>query len=71
MYAIEFEATVNNGIIEIPEKYRAKVMRNVKVILLAEDVTEKKASVIDTLLESPIQISDFTPFERNEIYERS
>jgi len=35
--AIEFKAKVDKGIIEIPEKFKNKLGREVRVILLLED----------------------------------
>ena len=69
MEAIEFKAKIKNGIIQIPEKYKQKIGNTVKVIL----ITEKKAKqtdIIDKLLANPIKSKDFSPFSREEIYER-
>ncbi len=69
MEAIEFKAKIKNGIIQIPEKYKQKIGNTVKVIL----ITEKKAKqtdIIDKLLANPIKSRDFSPFSREEIYER-
>jgi hypothetical protein len=37
MYAIEFEATVRNGKIEIPPEYTSRFSSDVKVILMAKE----------------------------------
>ena len=72
MFAVEFKAKVKDGIIEIPEKYRKKLRRNVKVILLNEDtIGEGSFDIIEELLESPLKMPDFKPFKREEIYDRS
>ncbi|KPA10332.1 hypothetical protein MHK_005243 [Candidatus Magnetomorum sp. HK-1] len=70
MYAIEFQTQITNGIIKIPEKYREKVKRFVKVILLTEETAETSSDMIDQLLESPLKVPDFRPFKREEIYDR-
>ncbi|MCB0192668.1 MAG: hypothetical protein KDJ65_12050 [Anaerolineae bacterium] len=70
MYAVEFRATVKNGVIEIPPEYRDKLQDNVKVIILAEDKRER-SDMISKLLDSPLKIADFEPIPRAEIYERS
>ena len=44
MYAIEFEATVRNGKIEIPAEYMSRFSSDVKVILMAKE-REKNAMV--------------------------
>lgn len=42
MYAIEFEATVRDGKIEIPAEYMSRFSSNVKVILMVKE-REKNA----------------------------
>jgi len=37
MYAIEFQATIKNGIIEVPHQYRKHLSKRVRVILLVEE----------------------------------
>ena len=69
MEAIEFKSKIKNGVIQIPEKYKQKIGNIVKVIV----ITEKKAKqfdIIDELLANPIKSKDFSPFSREEIYER-
>ena len=68
MNAIEFNARVNNGIINIPDEYRSQLTENVKVIVLSKE--EKKTdNIIDQLLDSPLPIKA-APMSREEIYER-
>lgn len=69
MHAIEFRAKIKNGIIEIPEKFRRRLKDNVKVILLTEYMTDTN-DAIEELLKSPIKITDFKPYKREEIYDR-
>lgn len=71
MYAFEFKTKIKNGMIEIPEKIRKKLKNNVKVILLSEYLTDKQSDVIEELLESPLKLTDFRPYNRDEIYDRS
>ncbi len=68
MYAIEFEAKVKDGKIEIPAEYRDK-FTHVKVIVLTK-TTEEPDNLIEQLLESPLQIPGFQPLSRDEIYKR-
>jgi hypothetical protein len=68
MEAIEFRTKIKNGIIQIPKKYKKKIRNSVKVIIISEQ-KEFKAGIIDELLENPIQLKDFSPFSREEIYE--
>jgi hypothetical protein len=58
MVAIEFQTTIKNGIIEIPEVYRGRLQQQVRVILLGEEVATAKAdqrSIMDVLAQAPGQ----------------
>lgn len=70
MYAIEFQATVANGIIHIPAEYRKKFRHRVKVILLAEETTGANRNLIDQLFAKPLQLDNFDPLTREEVYAR-
>ncbi|MBI5567094.1 MAG: hypothetical protein HY870_19510 [Chloroflexi bacterium] len=70
MYAVEFQAKVKNGTIEIPAQYRDRLKQIVRVIVLAE-ANERPSNLIDQLLETPLHVKDFKPFSRDEIYARS
>lgn len=70
MHAVEFQAKVKNGAIEIPEEYKTRFKERVRVILLAEEESTA-TNFIDHLLQHPIHIAGFTPFTRDEIYERT
>jgi hypothetical protein len=69
MYAVEFQAKIKEGTIEIPLQYRDQLKEVVRVIILA-DVQEKTVNVIDQLLEKPLKIEEFQPLSRDEIYAR-
>lgn len=69
MYAIEFQAKVENGSIAIPDKFKGQLAGQVRVIVLTED-QPAKADMIDRLLASPIKLEDFEPLTREEIHER-
>ncbi len=36
MYAVEFETTIRNGMIEVPETYNDQLAGSVRVIILTE-----------------------------------
>lgn len=58
MYAIEFQATIKNGIIEIPTAYRGRLPQQVRVIVLGEEAPtseDEGRSIMDVLAESPGQ----------------
>ena len=67
MYAIEFQAKIKEGTIQVPPQYRDKLKEVVRVIILT-DVQEETGSLIDQLLESPIKVKGFRPLSRDEIY---
>ena len=69
MYAVEFQATVKNGTIEIPPQFRDRLRDVVRVIVLAEAKERtNNLNLIDHLLETPLQAPGFTPLSRDEIY---
>jgi hypothetical protein len=70
MYAVEFQAKVKNGSIEIPKEYRTRFKERVRVILLTEE-EGTAANFIDQLLQHPLHRPGFKPFTRDEIYERT
>jgi len=69
MEAIEFKAKIKNGFIRIPEKFKQKTGSNVKVIIISEKKV-RQTDIIDKLLLNPIKSKDFSPFLREEIYDR-
>ena len=70
MYAVEFHAKIKNGIIEIPEMYKARFKDRVRVILLEEE-TSTTVDIIDQLLQHPLKVNESQPLTREEIYERT
>jgi len=69
---INAEAIV--GIMELPDEMRDK---DVEIIVLPinddkiKQTSQKhEVDIIDQLLDSPLNIKDFSPFSRDEIYER-
>ena len=70
MHAIEFQAKIKNGMIEIPSQYKDKLREIVRVIILTDE-SETTTNLIDRLLVSPLKVKNFKPLSRAEIYERS
>ena len=62
---VEFQATVKNGIIEIPAQYRDQLKQRVRVIVLAEP-DDKTGNLIDQLLETPLHVKGFKPLTRED-----
>jgi hypothetical protein len=70
MNVYEFRAKPENGRIEIPAEYREKIVGTVRVIVLSQEQTVGMADIIDRLLEHPLEIENFAPLTREEVYER-
>lgn len=71
LQAVEFQAFVKNGMIEVPREYRTRLSQRVRVIVLAEeDRTAQSTTLIDELLLNPIKIEGFTPLTRDEAHAR-
>lgn len=66
MYAVEFQAKVKDGVIEIPEVYRDRFKERVRVILLAEK-EGVSVNFIDQLLQHPVKVAGFKPLTREEM----
>lgn len=69
MYAVEFQTTVINGMIEIPESYRDHIAGAIRVIILSEMLTTDE-NILTHLLANPRKVTNFIPLKRDEIYER-
>jgi hypothetical protein len=50
MEAIEFNATVENGVIPIPESYKNKIPNRVKVILAEDNTVIRRTIDFDSLV---------------------
>jgi len=68
MDAIEFQARIDNGAIEVPEEYRDRLKGPVRVIVVRQEEMSG-SNMIDELMAEPLAIPDFRPLSRNEIYE--
>lgn len=81
MIAIEFQAEIQDIIAAIPPQHRQKLLASssstVRVLVLApeqeEDSEAKTPSpgFLQHLLDNPLQIPDFKPLKREEIYDRN
>jgi hypothetical protein len=72
--AVEFKATIKNGTIEVPKRFRSEISETVKVIILKDHQAKRKAApspdAIGVLLARPLQVTNFTPLTREECHER-
>jgi hypothetical protein len=67
MNAVEFEADIKNGTIEIPGEYRNDVKGTVRVIVLSFE-HKQQPDIFDRLLAEPLKADHFRPLTREEIY---
>ena len=70
MNAFEFQAKPKNGRIEIPAEYKDKIVGTVRVIVLSQEQKVGTDGVIDRLLAHPLELDNFAPLTREEVYER-
>jgi hypothetical protein len=70
MFAVEFQTKITDGMIELPAAYRDRLTGSVRVIILADE-SSGGPDVIEELLDRPLEIEQFTPLERDQIYARS
>jgi hypothetical protein len=66
---VEFDTHVTNGTIEIPTVHRSELQGAVHVIVIPQPPAGR-ATKIDELLASPLQIPEFRPLARDEAHER-
>ena len=69
MAAIEFDAQITNGTIEIPAAHRQALQGDVHVVIYPQ-LTPSGESKIDELLRAPLQVSGFRPLTREQAHER-
>jgi len=76
MYAIEFEATIKNGMIPIPEPYLAKLQAHLKVIVLQEeslakeDILKKRDDFLARVAQHRFDLPQDYLFKREELHDR-
>lgn len=78
MYAVEFEASINNGVCKIPETFRQlQSVAKAKIIIMVEDdfmsspVAAQNIGFIERLAKNPIQMERSSQFlSREEANER-
>ncbi|MBW4483479.1 MAG: hypothetical protein KME14_13130 [Tildeniella torsiva UHER 1998/13D] len=74
MQAVEFETKIENGAIAIPPQYQQTFGNSVqvKVILLRPEllVLDEEEDIIANLLDHPLDIDNFMPQTREDLYDR-
>lgn len=69
MNSVEFQTNVKDGIITIPEPFKAEFMSQstVRVIIVRQT---QSSNLLQYLLDHPLKIDSFVPLQRDEIYDR-
>jgi hypothetical protein len=72
MYAVEFEAHIDNGIVHIPECY--KKLQNSKkakiIVMVDESVGEKDEPIFAQFLQTSGKVANLSQFDRDALHER-
>lgn len=72
MHAIEFQARIRNGIIEVPDDIKDQLPAQAWVIILSEETRQlHDVDLIEQLLKHPRVVSEFTPLTREQIHSRN
>jgi hypothetical protein len=74
MYAIEFETSIDDGIVHIPEKYKVlQKSKKAKVIVMIDETPEEENQqelAFGSFLNNTGKIDNLTIFSRNDLHER-
>ena len=70
MITVEFQTTIENGIIKIPEQYQQQLKQpDVVKVTLEQQASEQTENYLQYLLQNPLTIKELTPMKREEMYE--
>lgn len=71
MTTVQFQATIKNGVIEIPRKYRGKFKDgSARVILKSKGAKTLSVNYLDQLMANPVKVKNFRRLTREQIYVR-
>jgi len=76
MYAIEFEATIKNGMIPIPLQYLTQLQPRLRVIVLQadsavpKDTSKQKEAFFANVAQHRFDLPQDYVFKREELYDR-
>ncbi len=76
MYAIEFEATVKNGMIKVPRRYASRLRTRLRVIVLQEEPSRvsdprmRKEVFLANVARHRFELPKDYTFKREELYDR-
>jgi hypothetical protein len=72
MQAVEFQAVVKEGVIQIPDEYKQEIGEDdeVKIIILFSHKKQKTWKIMDELAKNPINVKGLQKLTRDEIHDR-
>ncbi len=74
MYAIEFETSIDNGIVHIPEIYKKiQKSKKAKIIVMIDEAIEQENQqqlAFSTFLKNTKKVEHITLFSKDELHER-
>jgi hypothetical protein len=70
MQSIEFQAKIQNGVIQIPEIYKGELDGECVKVIVLKQTKQAAVDIIDELTEHPVEF-DWPPLTREEIYDRN
>jgi hypothetical protein len=72
MQAVEFQAVVKEGVIQIPDEYKQEIGEDdeVKIIILFSCRKQKAWKIMDELAKNPINVKGLQKLTRDEIHDR-
>jgi hypothetical protein len=71
MITVEFQTTIENGMIKIPEQYQQEFKQpNIVKVTLQQETSEVSENYLQYLLKNPLSMENLTPMKREEIYEK-
>lgn len=70
MSTITFTASIQDGVIEIPEEHKKELGNGDSVKVTVVKKKTPMTGIIEELINNPIKVKDFTPLTRDEAHER-
>jgi hypothetical protein len=71
MKAVEFNTSIVDGVIKLPEAVNIGAVKNVKVIILYDDSKiEESNDILQQLIDNPIKVDKIVKYSREELHER-
>ncbi len=69
MYAVEFETTIHDNVINVPDMYHGKENKKIRVILL-DTMENQPVMTLPSGFYHPLKVSSYHIATREEIYDR-